>query len=222
MVTHSTSACGSSSAAGWTTNEAPEQRDTDVRHLDQQPGGLIRCASRPSPNRWPTRRKRKRSSPGTSTRRLPPAARPSPGIGPREGSGGDYGGLVTTALAADRPPLPAHPSLISLAYQHEPAPSVRVRLFGPDNPFHAMDPYTGDVSRIGERGWTSPAAGSPTTSRKRSPTPPATCSSWTGALPSPYDAASAWAPSWRARPSAASHQAAPLCCASRSRPTDAR
>ncbi|WP_369020703.1 ATP-binding protein [Streptomyces californicus] len=28
------------------TNEAPEQRDGDVRHLDQQPGGLARCASR--------------------------------------------------------------------------------------------------------------------------------------------------------------------------------
>lgn len=27
MVTHSTSACGRSSAAGWMTNEAPEQRD---------------------------------------------------------------------------------------------------------------------------------------------------------------------------------------------------
>lgn len=26
MVTHSTSACGRSSAAGWMTNEAPEQR----------------------------------------------------------------------------------------------------------------------------------------------------------------------------------------------------
>lgn len=27
MVTHSTSACGRSGAAGWMTNEAPEQRD---------------------------------------------------------------------------------------------------------------------------------------------------------------------------------------------------
>ncbi|MEU9992847.1 hypothetical protein AB0E10_39900 [Streptomyces sp. NPDC048045] len=28
---------------------------------------------------------------------------------------------------------------------------VRVRMFGPDDPFDAMDAYTGDVSRIGER-----------------------------------------------------------------------
>ncbi|WP_330342682.1 hypothetical protein [Streptomyces sp. NBC_00557] len=28
---------------------------------------------------------------------------------------------------------------------------VRVRMFGPDDPFQAMDAYTGDVSRIGER-----------------------------------------------------------------------
>lgn len=27
---------------------------------------------------------------------------------------------------------------------------VRVRMHGPDHPFHAMDSYTGDVSRIGE------------------------------------------------------------------------
>jgi hypothetical protein len=27
---------------------------------------------------------------------------------------------------------------------------VRVRMFGPDHPFEAMDSYTGDVSRIGE------------------------------------------------------------------------
>ncbi|WP_331746945.1 hypothetical protein OG923_34525 (plasmid) [Streptomyces halstedii] len=108
---------------------------------------------------------------------------------------------MTTALAVDRPPLPADPSLISLAYQHEhPLQAyefddtlevwqvtaridadilaedmaargdadqetmdaiedvavgrmsfVRVRMFGPDSPFHAMDSYTGDVSRIGER-----------------------------------------------------------------------
>ncbi|MFF5727518.1 hypothetical protein [[Kitasatospora] papulosa] len=29
------------------TNEAPEQRDQDVRDLDQQPAGLARCAPRP-------------------------------------------------------------------------------------------------------------------------------------------------------------------------------
>ncbi|MEU5416691.1 hypothetical protein [Streptomyces clavifer] len=108
---------------------------------------------------------------------------------------------MTTALAVDGPPLPADPSLISLAYQHEhPVQAyefddtlerwtvtaridadilaenmaargdtnretldaiedvpvgrmsfLRVRMFGPDNPFHAMDSYTGDVSRIGER-----------------------------------------------------------------------
>ncbi|MFE5098160.1 hypothetical protein ACFRCI_50185 [Streptomyces sp. NPDC056638] len=108
---------------------------------------------------------------------------------------------MTTALAVDRPPLPADPSLISLAYQHEhPLQAcefddtlerwtvtarinadilaedmaarrdtdqetldaiedvavgrmsfVRVRMFGPDDPFEAMDAYTGDVSRIGER-----------------------------------------------------------------------
>ncbi|MFI2315178.1 hypothetical protein [Streptomyces sp. CB00072] len=108
---------------------------------------------------------------------------------------------MTAALAVDRPPLPADPSLVSLAYQHEhPLQAyefddtlerwtvtaridgnilaedmaargdtdreardaiediavgrmsfLRVRMFGPDNPFHAMDSYTGDVSRIGER-----------------------------------------------------------------------
>ncbi|MFG2432563.1 hypothetical protein [Streptomyces sp. NPDC048590] len=107
---------------------------------------------------------------------------------------------MTTALAVDRPPLPADPSPISLAYQHEhPSQAygfddtlerwtvtaridvdvlgegmaargdadqetldaiddvpvgrmsfLRVRMFGPDNPFNAMDSYTGDVSRIGE------------------------------------------------------------------------
>ncbi len=36
-----------------TDGEAPEQRDGDVRHLDQQLRGLARCASRPSPDRWP-------------------------------------------------------------------------------------------------------------------------------------------------------------------------
>ncbi|WP_257134994.1 DUF6308 family protein [Streptomyces sp. wa1063] len=108
---------------------------------------------------------------------------------------------MTTALAVGRRPLPADPSLISLAYQHEhPLQAdkfedtlerwmvaaridadvlaqdmaargdadqetldaiedvvvgrmsfLRVRMYGPDNPFHAMDSCTGDVSRIGER-----------------------------------------------------------------------
>ncbi|MBQ1116986.1 hypothetical protein [Streptomyces sp. C3-3] len=107
---------------------------------------------------------------------------------------------MTTVLAGDRPPLPADPSLISLACQHEHLLQayefddtlerwavtaridadtladdtaargdadqetdaiedvavgrmsfLRVRMFGPDNPSHAMDSYTGDVSRIGER-----------------------------------------------------------------------
>ena len=47
IVTHSTSACGRWGAAGWTTNEAPEQRDETSGISINSPGGLARCASRP-------------------------------------------------------------------------------------------------------------------------------------------------------------------------------
>ncbi|MEU6894900.1 hypothetical protein ABZ934_24485 [Streptomyces sp. NPDC046557] len=54
---------------------------------------------------------------------------------------------VTTVLS-EVEWLPTDPSLIHLALRR--MSFVRVRMYGPEDPFQAMDSYTGDVSRIGE------------------------------------------------------------------------
>jgi hypothetical protein len=99
---------------------------------------------------------------------------------------------------------------------------VRVRMFGPDHPFEAMDSYTGDVSRIGEVVLdASLTASGSQPSKPHSHTPSVTCSSWTGSSWNHRGAAWAWARSWQVPRSGASHRTVSRWRASPDRPTAA-
>jgi hypothetical protein len=98
---------------------------------------------------------------------------------------------------------------------------VRVRMFGPDHPFEAMDSYTGDVAGIGEVVLDVAAGDWPLAPRPRLPTRSATCWSWTGSSWSQNGVAWDWDPFWRAPRSAGSRRGAPQSRASRVPPTDA-